>query len=420
MIRVVFLSTFDNTGGASKATRKLYRALRRDNLDLKMLVKKKTSEDPGIRTVFTFLPASIHLAIDRFLLSRYKKGERSFWSLALLPNFFLSLFLRTSRFDILQLNWINAGFVPIKLLKRIKKPIVWRLSDCWPFTGGCHWYFACDRYKTGCNACPQLQSTDTFDYSHKVFSLKTKYWQETNLTLVAPSKWMQKNAENSKLFNGRRVVYIPTGIDTQIFKPLPREQTRTSLTLEKNKKYILFGAVDAISDPNKGFHLLMQALDYLYFEFANPEQIEILVFGHPPHKDADLPLKFRTRFIGNIGSPDLLNQYYAASDVFVVPSIMDNSPNTVIEAMGAGTPVVGFNACGTAELIEHLEDGYLATPYEPQDFCNGILHILNTPTLSYEMGLRARKKVVEKYNITDIANQYALLYQQIHEDYNHS
>lgn len=415
MIRVLFLSTFDNIGGAAKATQKLYKALFRYDLGLQMLVKKKLLDDPSIHRIFTFFPATIHLKLDRWLLSEYGDKNRSFWSLALLPNWFLWIKLQALEYDIVQLNWINAGFVPIKLLKYIKKPIIWRLSDSWAFTGGCHWHFECNKFTTGCNACPQLESNDKSDYSYKVFSRKLKHWKNIDLTLVAPSKWMQRTAQSSKLFKDRKVVYIPTGINISIFKPMDAMTTRNSLGLPLEKKIILFGAVDAVTDPNKGFHLLVEALNHLYAMHENPEQIELLVFGHPGKSNRDTQLKFKSTFVGSVKDASLLNQYYAASDVFILPSIMDNSPNTVIEAMGSGTPVVAFDACGTSELIDHLTTGYLAAPYSTADLATGIMHILKDTRIAKSMGAMARKKVEENYNIEDVASQYYMLYKQIYQ-----
>jgi glycosyltransferase involved in cell wall biosynthesis len=414
MIKVLFLSTSDNIGGAAKATLKLYKSLFQYDLRLRMLVKKKITKEKSIRKILTFLPATIHVKFDELLLSAYHKRERNFWSLAILPDLFLQMALRFSSYNILQLNWVNAGFVPIKILRNIKKPVIWRLSDSWAFTGGCHIPFSCEKYVTGCGACPQLNSVDEFDLSRQTLLRKLKSWENVNLTLVAPSKWIASNARKSLLFKNRKIVHIPTGVEIDVFKPLNIEDTRKKLGLPLGKKIILFGAVE-IFDPNKGFHLLIEALNYLYSNYRHRENIELVIFGYADKIDFE-KLNFKSAFTGLVSDADLLNEYYAAADVFVLPSIMENSPNTVVEALSAGTPVVAFDACGTSELIDHLTDGYLASPYITEDLCNGIIHVLEQSEKDDMMRKKAREKVEARYNIKNIAGQYYQLYKEISEN----
>jgi len=411
MIKVLFLSSSDNMGGAAKATLKLFKALQKTNISVRMLVKKKLTNDATISRIFTLLPMTVHLALDNYILNRYKGPRRHFWSLGFLPNLGLWLRLRLLRYDIVQLNWVNAGFMPVKLLRAIRKPIIWRLSDNWAFTGGCHIPENCEKYTSGCGACPQLGSSDESDISRTVINRKLRYWNKLNMTIVAPSRWMAASAQSSLLFRERNVVYIPTGVNTEIFKPLNKRETRAKLGLGEDKGIILFGAVDALTDPRKGFHFLLTALKRLAEIHPDPSSVELAVFGHAD-KIPNVDLKFKVTFAGYISDTAKLNEFYSSADVYVLPSVMENSPNTVLEALSAGTPAVAFNACGTAEYIEHKIDGFLAEPLSTDDLANGLLYCLER---RQEMHLQeaARRKMIEMYNIDRVANQYRELYESI-------
>lgn len=412
--KIIFLSTSNNIGGAAKATYKLYHALKSFPLDLRMVVKKKQGEDSTITEVRGLLPATAHVMFDNFLLSFYKKSaNRSYWSLARLPNFHLKSYVRNLSCDIVQLNWVNAGFVPISLLSAVQKPMVWRLSDSWCFTGGCHVPFECTRYTSGCGKCPQLGSHDLNDISRRTVRMKADRWQNVNLTIVAPSKWMQQNAKMSLLFKDRRVEYIPSGVDTSIFKPLPKEVVRKKLSLASDKKIILFGAVDAVADHNKGFALLVDALHRLS-EVVDKKKILLVVFGHAGAANVSLP--FHAEFVGLIQNQTELNEYYCAADVYAFPSKMENSPNTVLESMAAGTPVVAFQTSGITELIDSGDDSILVEPFSTTAFASALRQILESPDQAKQMGAAARLKIESRYDIQVVASQYYDLYRRILEN----
>ncbi|HTF21179.1 MAG TPA: glycosyltransferase [Chryseolinea sp.] len=416
MIRVLFLSSSDSLVGAAKATLKLFQALQKKPLDLQMFVKRKVTNEAAVHPVFTFLPMTIHMVFDNLVLKRYKGANRNAWSLGLLPNWNLLIRLRTTRYDIIQLNWISGGFVPVRLLKYIRRPIVWRLSDSWAFTGGCHIPDGCLKYETGCGACPQLNSTDDSDISRKTINRKQQSWEGLDMTIVAPSKWMAGNARRSSLFRNRKIVHIPTGINTEIFTPLDRGRTREKLGLSADKDIVLFGAFAAVTDPNKGFHLLLKALQHLAIIHPHPESVELAVFGN--YGDvSSVDLKFKATFLGIISDSCKLNEYYSAADVYVLPSLMENSPNTVLESMSAGTPVVAFDACGTTEMLDHKKDGYLAQAYVTEDLAEGLLYFLQRKG---DAGIRkvARDKIITRYDIDRVADQYKDLYESIVADVN--
>ena len=149
---------------------------------------------------------------------------------------------------IVQIHWINAGYIKIEDLGKIKKKIVWRLADCWPLTGGCYYYGDCKRYLTGCGKCPKLGSEDMDDLSHEIWKRKEKAWKEMDMVIVVPTLWMKQCVENSTLLKGRDVFVIPNGLDLDKFYPVRKEVAREVLNIPSDKKVILYGATNAIND----------------------------------------------------------------------------------------------------------------------------------------------------------------------------
>ena len=242
-MKVLLINTYDSDGGAARASYRILKSIQKQDVFAKMFVQTKRTDDYSIinssgkiRRLFSM----VFGLIDNFQLRFYKQRKLHYWTVGWFPNGTLIENIKKENPDILQLHWISDGFVPVSLLGKIKIPIVWRLSDSWAFTGGCHVPFACLRYWNGCGNCPQLGSDKSNDLSHSTFKRKKKHWEKAEITIVAPSNWMANCAKQSALFSDRNIVMIPPGIDINVFKPIDKSYTRTILNLPVNKKIICF------------------------------------------------------------------------------------------------------------------------------------------------------------------------------------
>ena len=176
----------------------------------------------------------------------------------------------------INLHWINGGYLKIGTIAKFKKPIVWTLHDMWAFTGGCHYNVDCTNYTTSCGNCPQLHSHKETDLSRWIWKRKARAWQNLNLTIVTPSHWLAKCAASSSLLKNVRIEVIPNGLDTKQYKPIEKSLARSILGLPEDKQLILFGAMSATSDPRKGFNFLQSALQNLS-QSGWGEQVELVV-----------------------------------------------------------------------------------------------------------------------------------------------
>jgi glycosyltransferase involved in cell wall biosynthesis len=278
----------------------------------------------------------------------------------------------------------------------------------WAFTGGCHYAQECDRYLSNCGQCPQLQSRHHRDLSHWIWQRKAKAWKNTNLTIVTPSVWLGQCAKASALFQNHRVEVIPNGLDTTRYQPIDRTIVRKILGLPLDKQLILSGSLQSTSDQRKGFHLLQPALQSLS-QAGWGDRAEVVIMGaSKPATPVDIG--FKVHYLGTLGDDISLAMLYAAADVFAAPSVQDNLPNTVMEAISCGTPCVAFNIGGMPDMIEHQQNGYLARPYEIHDFAQGLAWVLAEPSRHQHLCARSREKAEQEFSLHHQANRYTSLF----------
>ena len=414
-MKIAILSNSDIEGGAARAAYRLHKGLKSIGIDSQMLVQEKLSNDATVLAPKTRLEQGIargKLTIETLPLKLYPQRDDTTFSIQWLPDRIVPQINQIAP-DIINLHWINQGYAQIETLAKLKPPLVWSLHDMWAFTGGCHYNQDCDRYTISCGACPQLGSTKDWDLSRWVWQRKTKAWKNLNLTIVALSSWLANCARESSLFKDLRIEVIPNGIDTNRYRPINRQIAREVLNLPQDQQLILFGSLKATSDKRKGFHLLQPALQDLS-KSGWYSRLELVIFGADrPENQPEFGLK--SHYLGTLNDDLSLSLVYSAADVFVLPSVQDNLPNTIMEAIACGTPCVAFNIGGMPDLIEHEQNGYLAQPYETEDLAQGIAWVLENEERHQKLSFRAREKVEEEFTMEIQARQYLSLFTEILE-----
>jgi glycosyltransferase involved in cell wall biosynthesis len=415
-LKVLILSLSDLGGGAARAAYRLHQGLLAKGIDSQMLVQNKVSGDPTVLAPKSKIQrgiAAVKPALDQlpFAWHRDRDPTINIYSSQWLPNKIVAKIEQINP-DLINLHWVCGGFVPIEALSKLKQPLVWTLHDMWAFTGGCHYSGACDRYQQSCGACPQLGSSRNLDLSRWIWQRKAKAWQNLNLTVVTPSQWLADTAQSSSLFQDFPIQVIGNGIDPQIYQPHSPEIARKILNLPIDKKIILFGALDSTQDQRKGFPLLLAALHNLQ-SLESSEAIELVIFG------ASAPLEpidfgFKTRYMGKFSDDITLSLLYAATDVFVAPSVQDNLPNTILEAMFCGTPCAAFNIGGIPDMIEHQQNGYLAEAFLPEDLAQGIHWILADTARYQELANKSRAKALSEFSLERQTQKYLRVFDSLY------
>ena len=314
--------------------------------------------------------------------------------------------------DAIHLHWINQGFLGLKNIAQLSdlhKPIVWTLHDMWAFTGGCHYSRDCRNYETGCGNCFYLKKPFDKDLSYRVLQKKQQLFSE-KIRFTTPSAWLARIARSSFLLKNADIRAIPNPIDIAFFKPISTEERlaeRQKLGIAAERNILLFVAMN-IAEERKGFVFLKTALEKLHAQ--NPDfQADILVLGKcEPQVLAELP--FPARPLGLIREPSEMRKFYALADVFIIPSLEDNLPNTVMESMACGTPVVGFDTGGIPEMVDHQINGFVAKQKDAAGLADGIYNLLKNKEILLKFREAARQKVVEHYSYEIVAKQYEKLY----------
>jgi glycosyltransferase involved in cell wall biosynthesis len=412
-MKIAMLNTFDGGGGAARSAYRLHQGLVRSGVASRFVTQYNKHADPAIvcgTSRVEKLIALLRPLADMLPMKLYWQRDRKQpFSTAYVP---VAQRVRqaVAEADVLHLHWVVHGFINIPFLRQARRPIVWTLHDSWAFTGGCHLPAACRRYQEACGRCPQLGSRREADLTRLNWQRKLRAWRDVDMIVVTPSNWLAACARSSSLFAGRRVEVIPNGIDTNVFKPLDRVACRRILNLPEDKHLILFGAMGATSDENKGFELLRQAMAVLPQQVAGRECM-LVVFGA---QWLDLPdLNIEVRFMGTLTDDIALSVLYAAADVMVVPSRQENLPNTIMEAMACGTPPVAFRTGGIPDLIEHQYSGYLAEPFDTEDLARGIAWTLEQSGQGSSPGTHCRQKVEREFALDVVSARYMKLYSEL-------
>lgn len=411
-MKIVYLNTHDNSGGAGIAAYRLFNNMQSDAFDCRMLVQQKVTDNPRVQGPLSKIEKAYYLThptLDQIPLEICSKTSAGMYS----PGFMSGLsFSRLKEFDpdIVHMHWINGGFVSIKAISKLPYKVVWTFHDMWPFTGGCHYDGNCGRFQINCGNCPILNSSDDNDLSRKVWRRKKKLWNKLPLNIIAPSHWLSSCVSQSGLFRNTSVRVVPNGIDINAYKPLDKEQARSLYNLSNDKKIILFGAFKACRDSRKGFDLLVESLNH-FFESYNYD-VQLVVFGaswgeyteiagHPIH------------YVGHLYDASSMAAIISAADVFVAPSRQDNLPNTILEALACGTPCVAFGVGGISDLVEHKRNGYLADPFQAEDIAIGIDWVLNDEERWEKLSELCRKKAVDNFDITLVTQLHQDIYKNI-------
>jgi len=412
-MKSLLINTSDISGGAARAAYRIHKGLQEIGISSKMLVQSKTSDDKAVIGPGNKLKRGLALlrpTLDSAFKKLFSGGSKTIFSPAWFPFSGILSQINSISPDIVHLHWICDGMLRIEELKRINKPILWTLHDMWSFTGGCHYSDGCERFQQACGNCPQLNRSGKNDMSRSVLRRKKKAWSKLNITIVTPSNWLAESAKKSSLFQHKRIEVIPNGLDLKRYKPMDRLLAREILGLPKNKRLVLFGAMEATSDHRKGFDLLYEGLKQLYAKWL--DRAELVVFGSSEPEnlpDFGLPV----HYLGYLYDDVSLALLYSAADVMVTPSRQDNLPNTVVESLACGTPAVVFDIGGMPDMINHQINGYLAKPFDTSDLAAGIDWALSDENRHKELCLKAREKAEACFDIKKVASKYLDLYEEV-------
>ncbi|NEO61908.1 MAG: glycosyltransferase [Moorea sp. SIO4G2] len=406
-MKVLHINQSDLSGGAAIAGYRLHQGLLGQGADSRLLVwRPKTISDrvdyAARLAILDKLTAPITQQLGLYYINKlgtFTIPKHSFYKNA----------------DVLNFHVLHGGsrgyfnYLAIPSLTK-RKPAVFTFHDMWSFTGHCAYSYDCDRWKRGCGKCPDLNIYPAIskDNTHIEWKLKNWAYSHSNLTIVTPSRWLCEQAQQSML-NRFRIHHIPNGINTEVYQPLESQQCKSVLNIPTGKTVLMFAATN-LAEKRKGGDLLLKALQSL------PQSIKaetiVLTFGSGGETIAET-VGIPAFNLGYASNDHFKAIAYSAADLFLFPTRADNLPVVLQESMACGTPMVSFNIGGVPDLVRPGITGYLARPEDIQDFCNGIVQLLEDKPLRETMAQQCRAIALEDYSLELQAQRYIDLYHQV-------
>jgi glycosyltransferase involved in cell wall biosynthesis len=413
-LRVMQICTTAVHGGAAKAAHRLHRALENEDIKSQMLVAQRSSADKDILEYnpVTPVPAALGRALFR-LGRRWHRPRPGKAGAYFTPDWTLTGWRLASQLppcDLVNLHWV-ADLLDYRTLPRLtaRVPVVWTFHDMNAFTGGCHYSGSCERYTARCGACPQLKtSSGENDMTRRILDRKQRIFARilsSRFTIVCPSRWLAREAGRSTVCQRFDTRIIPNGVDPRDFHPVERAEARRRFNLPAGAKIVLFVA-DQIEERRKGFSLLLKA-------FAAIRSVPDLLLVTLGRGDTSLLSGPLFRHLGPMHDIGSLRSAYSAADLFALPSLQDNLPNTILESMACGTPVVGFNTGGVGEAVIDGQTGLLAPTGDDRAFAANLRTILEDRQLQHVLGCESLARIGREYKVTLQARRYAALYREI-------
>lgn len=413
-MRILIVNTSEMTGGAALAANRLKDALNNNGEKAKMLVRDKQSDDITV----VGLPQSLRKQWN-FLWERWTV----FWRLHFLRKNLFQIDIanigtditRLPEFkeaDIIHLHWVNQGMLSLNNIRKILdsgKPVVWTMHDLWPASAICHVSLGCQNFKTQCRRCKYLpgHGSDN-DLSVRVWQRKKAMLKGRHVWFVACSKWLAGEARQSGLLKGQSITHIPNTLDTRVFCKKDKGEARERLGLPAEGRLLLFVS-QRVDNENKGMSYLIEACQQLHAQY--PEMARntgiVVLGGHAEDLEEQLP--WPVYALGYVSDTHRIVDAYNAADVFVLPSLSENLPNTIMEAMACGVPSIGFNVGGIPEEIDHQQNGYVAKYRDADDLAAGIRWVLDDADHD-ALSRQAVRKVLTSYSQQSVALRYTEVY----------
>lgn len=398
MIAVEQFSLSHARGGAARAAARLHEALG-DRPALHSRLSTVDGVVSGRGRIAGRLTTRVRL-VDRLAMRAYtwpRDGVAR--SMSKFPGILDSTLIGTSA-DIAHLHWINGGALSLRGIGRSRKPIVWTMHDMWPIVGSLHYDLSAD-YQSG------FASRSFLDLDRRVMEAKSAVYSKADVTLVAPSRWLQDRAEASPLARMARVESIPNALP-RTFYPRGIRESREQLALPSihATRLIGFGADGGAANNVKGWRFLAAVLQEMMNHDPN---LFVVTFGGQefPGVRPDRLIK-----LGAVTDDEVLAAVYSAVDVMCVPSVIENLPQTATEAVASGTPVVAFDVGGLSDVVLNSLAGRLVRPFDLRLLRDALLQHANSGKSERERQARA-ELAQSRWGYGVIGSQYEALYMQV-------
>ena len=440
------MSPLDLGGGAAQIAWNLFQAYRQLGIDSWMAVGKKRSQDPqvfeisktqtagwwasvcdGFANSLTPLAGKVRgiLRIQAFL-RRLAAGKDYVASLRGAEDFHFpsswallqqAPYSPTHTADLVHLHNLHGGYFDPRALEGLsgEVPVMLTLHDAWLLSGNCAHSLGCERWKTGCGSCPDISIYPGLkaDSTHLNWQRKKSIFEHSRLYIATPCQWLLDQVKQSiispALIEGK---VIPNGVDTNIFHPGDQVKARQVLGLPKDVPILLFVANGIKKNPFKDYETLSKAAVLLGESAKSP--MHLLALGDERKEGATEHFgQVTIHYIPRISDPHIVAQYYQAADLYLHAAKADTFPNTILEAMACGLPVIASNVGGIPEQVVDGVTGFLVPLGNPDLIVSAVQYLLENPSTAKEFSRAAVVRVNELFTQKQMVEQYLQWYREI-------
>ena len=392
-MKIVHISSSDS-GGAGKAALRLHKALLSQDIDSRLLCLHKSEESPNVYQIdeplWSKIIRHIPLPIAQNKYSGFIRRHGQNYECLSFPEavYDISSHPILKDADIINLHWVGSMLNYPKFFRKTDTPIIWTLHDMNPFLGCAH--YMGDKNK----------NIVLLNFEEKLQGKKTKaIKQHPNITVVNLCKWMMEYSSASEAFSDRRHVIIPNSVDTNIFCPRRKEYSREVLGIPNELPVLLFSAQAATY--RKGIDFILESIPQI------KRKCYYVMVGIPP-KDLK---KTTLHCLGSVKDELLMSIIYSAADALLLPSREDNLPNSMLEAICCGTPVISMPNGGMRDVINNMENGILAEDISVKSFTNAINTFLDRMEIFDSMHIAQESHKLYAPQVQ--ANNYIKLYKSL-------
>ncbi len=417
-MKVVHLSASDRVGGAARSAWRLHEGMLAVGCESRMLVVEASVPGSAISEIGGGNGDAGEGLIERYYLA-HNRTERS--------NTHFSLSGRglsvtkhpwVREADVVNLHWVAGMVAPAEVrgLVASGKRVVWTLHDQRAFTGGCHFSAGCRGYEADCAACPQL-ADDPCGLTGEQLAEAVRQLAGAGVTWVTPSVWLGDCLRASVVGRGERVETIPYGLDVEKFAPGERREAKIGLGLDPSVSYVCVGAHD-LTERRKGADFLRDILRDLAVRSATAGRVKsgewrVLAFGRDSKSVEHCG--WRVDSFDYVDSDEKLARIYSAASAMLFTSREDNLPNTILEALSCGCPVVAARVGGAADLILDGETGSLLEWGDVEGMAGALADQLGDPSRCERLGAAGRRRAEDEFSLERQAVRYRELYDGLPE-----
>lgn len=325
------------------------------------------------------------------------------------PELLIHLARKKVEYSLYHFHDISFTFSPLSMKWLAKrKPVLWTMHDCSPFTGGCIAPLGCEAFHTACKSCPQLSKLPLgtrLDFTGAMQAYKARMLRERHIKLVSPSRWLLEEANTSVRFD-IQARHIPNYVDTDVFRPIRKDLARQVLGLPQDQFIVLLSAT-CIADTHKGGDYALDVLDNM------PNKPFVVAIGKTDKEVERRLSHIPHHATGYIYNDRLLAQYYASADVFLFPTLADSFGLVAIETMACGTPTIAFKTGGVPEIIEHDRNGWLVDVGDVQGLVQAIELVQKEPDRLQRWSNSGLTKALKEYSPEKFLKSHLELYSKV-------